>query len=187
VLPTMGWLPGFSACSGQHAWHSCRAGCIVISENPQGLATHMVHRVSSWQKDFVLTFLLDTFRIYSESLPFYCLKTAKIYLNDDSIKCYKASYSRIIHWKTKSKALSLSCRFFKNSFFTIVILQWHGLSKSPSLLLPFIVQMKRTKQHKEHCLHLPPFNLTSFNTVIGLPIIIMNQNQMISSNIILMR
>jgi len=33
------WL---SAFSGQHAWHSCRAGCIVISENPQGLATHMV-------------------------------------------------------------------------------------------------------------------------------------------------
>jgi len=43
VLPTTGWIPGFSACSGQHAWHSCRAGCIVISENPQGLATHMVH------------------------------------------------------------------------------------------------------------------------------------------------
>jgi len=42
VLPTTGWTPGFSACSGQHAWHSCRAGCIVISENPQGLATHMV-------------------------------------------------------------------------------------------------------------------------------------------------
>jgi len=33
---------GFSACSRQHAWHSCRADCIVISENPQGLATHMV-------------------------------------------------------------------------------------------------------------------------------------------------
>ena len=43
VLPTTGGIPGFSACSGQHAWHSCRAGCIVISENPQGLATHMVH------------------------------------------------------------------------------------------------------------------------------------------------
>ena len=38
----MGWIPGFSACSGQHAWHSCRARCIVISQNPQGLATHMV-------------------------------------------------------------------------------------------------------------------------------------------------
>ena len=45
VLPTTGWIPGFSACSGQHAWHSCRAGCIVISESPQGLATHMVHRI----------------------------------------------------------------------------------------------------------------------------------------------
>jgi len=42
MLPTMGWIPGFSACIAQHAWHSCRAGCIVISENPQGLATHMV-------------------------------------------------------------------------------------------------------------------------------------------------
>ena len=42
VLPTTGWIPGFSACSGQHAWHLCRAGCIVISENPQGFATHMV-------------------------------------------------------------------------------------------------------------------------------------------------
>jgi len=42
VLPTTRWIPGFSACSGQHAWHSCRAGCIIISENPQGLATHMI-------------------------------------------------------------------------------------------------------------------------------------------------
>ena len=31
------------ARSRQHAWHSCRAGCIDFSENPQGLATHMVH------------------------------------------------------------------------------------------------------------------------------------------------
>ena len=30
------------ARSRQHAWHSCRADCIVISENPQGLAAHMV-------------------------------------------------------------------------------------------------------------------------------------------------
>ena len=30
-------------CSGQHAWHSCLAGRIVISEYPQGLATRMVH------------------------------------------------------------------------------------------------------------------------------------------------
>jgi len=42
VLPTMSWIPSFSACSGQHAWHSCRARCIVFSDNPQGLATHMV-------------------------------------------------------------------------------------------------------------------------------------------------
>jgi len=42
VLPTTGWIHGFWPCSGQHAWHSCRGGCIVISENPQGLATHMV-------------------------------------------------------------------------------------------------------------------------------------------------
>ena len=42
MLSTTGWIPGFSACSGQHAWHSCRAGCIAFSENPQGLATHMV-------------------------------------------------------------------------------------------------------------------------------------------------
>ena len=32
----------FQPISGQHAWHSCRAGCIVLSENPQELATHMV-------------------------------------------------------------------------------------------------------------------------------------------------
>jgi len=41
VLPTTGWIPGFSACSEHHAWHPYRAGCIVISENPQGLAIHM--------------------------------------------------------------------------------------------------------------------------------------------------
>ena len=45
MLPTTDWIPGFSACSGRHAWHSCRAGCIVISENPQGLATHMVRTI----------------------------------------------------------------------------------------------------------------------------------------------
>ena len=41
MLPTAGWIPGFSARSRQHAWHSCRAGCIVTSENPQGLANHI--------------------------------------------------------------------------------------------------------------------------------------------------
>ena len=54
VSPTTGWIPGFSACGGQHAWHSCRAGCIVISENPQELATHMVLLGSfRWKKTFI--------------------------------------------------------------------------------------------------------------------------------------
>jgi len=43
VLSTTGWKASNPAHSRQHAWHSRRAGCIVISENPQGLATHMVH------------------------------------------------------------------------------------------------------------------------------------------------
>jgi len=42
LLPTAGLIPCFSACRGQNAWHSCRAGCFVISENPQGLATDKV-------------------------------------------------------------------------------------------------------------------------------------------------
>jgi len=56
VLPTTGWIRGFSACSGQHAWHSCRAGRIVISENPQGLATHMVQsaKISDLSKIYLL-------------------------------------------------------------------------------------------------------------------------------------
>jgi len=52
VLPTTGWIPVYLACSGQPAWHSCRAGCIVISENPQRLATHMVHRAFPTSKYF---------------------------------------------------------------------------------------------------------------------------------------
>jgi len=36
----MGWIPGFSACSGQHAWHSYRAGCIVISESSGARNSH---------------------------------------------------------------------------------------------------------------------------------------------------
>jgi len=46
VLPTTGWIPGFSACSGQHAWHSCRAGCIVISENPGARNSHCFGNLS---------------------------------------------------------------------------------------------------------------------------------------------
>jgi len=42
VLSTTGWKARKPARSRQHALHSCRAGSIVISENPQGLATHMV-------------------------------------------------------------------------------------------------------------------------------------------------
>jgi len=42
VLSITGWIARNPARSRQHAWHSCRAGCIVISENPQGLATRMV-------------------------------------------------------------------------------------------------------------------------------------------------
>jgi len=41
VLSTTGWKAKNPARSRPHAWHSCRAGCI-ISENPHGLATHMV-------------------------------------------------------------------------------------------------------------------------------------------------
>jgi len=42
VLSTTGWKARNPARSRQHAWHSCRAGYIVFSANPQGLATHMV-------------------------------------------------------------------------------------------------------------------------------------------------
>jgi len=42
VLSATGWKARNSARSRQHAWYSCRAGCIIISENPQGLATHIV-------------------------------------------------------------------------------------------------------------------------------------------------
>ena len=43
VLSATGWKAMNSARSRQHTWYSCRAGCIVISENPQGLETRMVH------------------------------------------------------------------------------------------------------------------------------------------------
>jgi len=43
VLSTKGWKARNPALSRQHVWHSCRADCIVFSENPQGLATHMVY------------------------------------------------------------------------------------------------------------------------------------------------
>jgi len=42
VLSATGWKARNPARSGQHAWHSCRAGCVVFSENPKGLATHLV-------------------------------------------------------------------------------------------------------------------------------------------------
>jgi len=60
VLPITGWIPGFSACSGQHAWHSCRAGRIVISENPQGLATHMVQSRTWTAPSHVYYFSFDS-------------------------------------------------------------------------------------------------------------------------------
>jgi len=47
VLSTTSWKARNPARSKQHAWHSCRAGCNVISENPQGLATHMVQYQAS--------------------------------------------------------------------------------------------------------------------------------------------
>jgi len=46
MLSTTVWKARNPARSRQHAWHSCRAGCIVISVNPQGLATHMVQWVT---------------------------------------------------------------------------------------------------------------------------------------------
>jgi len=48
VIHYIGWKARNPAHSRQHAWHSCRAGCIVISENPQGLATHRTIHFSSW-------------------------------------------------------------------------------------------------------------------------------------------
>ena len=47
MLSTTGWKARNPARSRQHAWYSSRAGCIVFSENPQGLATHMVQWVEN--------------------------------------------------------------------------------------------------------------------------------------------
>ena len=40
VLPTMRWISSVSVLSWQHAWYSCRAGCFIVQENSQELATH---------------------------------------------------------------------------------------------------------------------------------------------------
>jgi len=45
---TTRWKARNPVRSRQHARHSCRAGCIVFSENPQGLATRMVHLIFGW-------------------------------------------------------------------------------------------------------------------------------------------
>jgi len=49
---------------------SCRAGCIVISENPHGLATHMVYEIS--KKDILQTFKRYVFKIYSDEKKYLC-------------------------------------------------------------------------------------------------------------------
>jgi len=46
--------PEFSTLGRQNAWHLCQAGCIVISENPQGLVTRSVQPRS---KECLLTCL----------------------------------------------------------------------------------------------------------------------------------
>jgi len=73
VLSTTGWKARNPARSRQHAWYSCRAGCIVISENPQGLATHMV------QSDWCDTFALCTLVVKAE-LPATCAALKKLTL-----------------------------------------------------------------------------------------------------------
>jgi len=83
VLPTPGWIPGFSTCSGQHAWHSCRAGCIVISENSQGLATHMVH-------DVVMPFIYWWAPISTDRFGGKLRK--RKYLSDFAVSCWQTSY-----------------------------------------------------------------------------------------------
>jgi len=47
VLPTAGWIPGFSG-SGRHAWHSCRGCCVVISENPQRARNSHGTPINDW-------------------------------------------------------------------------------------------------------------------------------------------
>ena len=83
VLPTTGWIPGFSACSGQHAWHSCRAGCIVISENPQGLAIHMVRdEQSCWQTDLLADEFVQTFCVPTRSLQLLVIPLRRVLTKD---------------------------------------------------------------------------------------------------------
>jgi len=89
VLPSTGWIPVFSACSGQHAWYKCRAGCIVISENPQGLATHMVQlkRKRPLNKN-----RNATKRVISHS--FYSLGTCAVFFKRFAISRYCSNLSR---------------------------------------------------------------------------------------------
>jgi len=78
------WL-FFSACSGQHAWHSCRADCIVISENPPRLATHMeyvtymrricdIYATYMWHiGDVYVTYIRHFCSIYETYVAYVCI------------------------------------------------------------------------------------------------------------------
>jgi len=59
VLPTTGWKARNPVRSRQHAWHSCWAGCSVISENPQGLAAHLVENKRYLGRPITWPFITD--------------------------------------------------------------------------------------------------------------------------------
>ena len=93
MLSITGWNSRNPACSRQHAWHSCRAGCIVISENPQGLATDMVQprkqiddkRISRLNKKYGLSIhptvylkYIPAFQRALKSPPYTCVPSVEV-------------------------------------------------------------------------------------------------------------
>jgi len=77
VLSTTGWKARNPALSRQHAWHSCRAGRI-ISENPRGIATHMVY----WNSEKVCVANLKIWSKKVRCIALYCVSLFNYYFLD---------------------------------------------------------------------------------------------------------
>jgi len=125
VLSTTGWKARNPALSRQHAWHSCRAGCTVISENPQELATTwymclysptvQATRVIYW---FMRTLMIDWKNLARESAFNQCVSWATIptvkvaSMGSGKLRAFTRASSKI----TFPSPLELYSSIFKDEF-----------------------------------------------------------------------
>ena len=122
VLPNRGWRASVAGGIRQHAWHSCWAGSIVISGNPQGLVSRSVH-IIALSSDNRRVEIVGRTQI--KWLFFKFLLVILMHLNAEDLTLRQVSSMVLPTWISQNKSPQI-WRWHINKKFSTSPFDWHG-------------------------------------------------------------